>query len=140
MVGAARRMLVIIAALFLSAGHVACACASASTPMSRADHAEAEAAESADPHAHHQAGAEDSGKSGPAPAHQDCSHCETVALAGDATAKIGAMPTTIKNVVTSASPVVATAPDVSNGIRVRRLHWAAPPPRSPVDLKIRLRN
>lgn len=140
MVGAARKMLVIIAALFLSAGHVACACASASAPISLAGHAKADVAESADPHAHHQTVAEHSSKGAPAPSHPDCSHCDTAALASDGAAKIAALPALQKTSATATAPILASAPDASNGIRARRLHWAAPPRQSPVSLKIRLRN
>ncbi len=140
MIGNARRMLVIIAALFLSAGHIACACASAAAPMTPAKHSDVELGASADPHAHHQAGAEHSSDGAPAPSHADCSHCDTVALASDGAAKIAAQLTFEKSVALAAMPIFAAAPDASNGMRARSLHWAAPPRHSPVSLKIRLRN
>lgn len=136
MLAAARRLLVIVAALFLSAGHVACACVASSAPMSLA----AEAA-TADGHAHHHPGTKDAGeKNAPGPGHSDCSHCKSVALTGDPDGKSAALPALTKNFAFAVSALPSSPRELSVGVRAQRLHWAAPPRRTPVSLKIRLRN
>lgn len=140
MLAAARRILVIIAALFLSAGHVACACASLTATMAPFSVPNGIEAESADSHAHHHAGIEDGGEDAPAPLDSDCSHCKTALLAGDGNAKSAPAPSLQKNFAIVASAVPALAQDIRIGVRAQRLHWAAPPRRTPVSLKIRLRN
>lgn len=136
MIGAAKQMLLAIAALFLSAGHAACACLSAAqdaapvvqTSMSNADHA------------HHHGGGDAGETPDPsAPSPSDCGHCETVALAGDGSLATGSLPALQKTFALSASPAIASAPQDIFGALARRLHWAAPPRRTPVSLKTRLR-
>lgn len=134
MVAAARRMLVILAALFLSAGHAACACAAVSTSM-----APVVEAGSAAGHAHHQADVDGDGKA-PAPALPECSHCKSVALAGDGSVKSAALPAFQKNFAIVASTLPSLSRQARVSVRAQRLHWAAPPRGTPVSLKIRLRN
>jgi hypothetical protein len=135
-IGAAKQMLLAIAALFLSAGHAACACLSAAqdappivqTSMSDADHA------------HHHGGGEVGGTPDPsAPSPGDCGHCETVALAGAGSLSTGSLPAVQKTFAVAASPAIASTPQDVVGALARRLHWAAPPRRTPVSLKARLR-
>lgn len=140
MLAAARRVIVIVAALFVSAGHVACACASLAAPMSPVSVSNGIRAENADSHAHHHAGTEDAGDDAPAPLDSDCSHCKTALLAGDGSAKSAPAPSLPKNFAIVAASASAVAQDVRIGVRAQRLHWAAPPRRTPVSLKIRLRN
>jgi hypothetical protein len=135
-ISAAKQMLLAIAALFLSAGHAACACLSAAqdaapiiqTSMSDADHA-------------HHHGGDDVGETPDpsAPSPGDCGHCETAALAGDGSLATGALPALPKTFAVAASPAVASTPQDVVGALARRLHWAAPPRRTPVSLKTRLR-
>lgn len=140
MPSAARNLLVMLAALFLSAGHVACACASAAAPLSPFAALEGVEANSGDSHAHHHGRIDDRDEQAPAPVHSDCSHCTSAMLAADGIAKVATTPSLQKNVgfVASAGPEFSR--DVRVGIRDQRLRWAAPPRRTPVSLKIRLRN
>jgi hypothetical protein len=135
-VGTAKQMLLAIAALFLSAGHAACACLGAAqdaaaiiqSSMSDADHA----------HHHGDEGVgETPDHSSPSPS--DCGHCESVALAGDGTLAAGSLPALQKTFALAASPAIASTPQDMFGAQSRRLHWAAPPRRTPVSLKTRLR-
>jgi len=130
-------MLLAIAALFLSAGHAACACLSAAqeaapivqTSMSDADHA------------HHHGGSDvgdTPDRSAPSPS--DCGHCASVALAGDGTLAAGSLPSLQKSFPIAASSAFVSTPADHAGALARQLHWAAPPRRTPVSLKIRLRN
>lgn len=138
MIAAARSVFVIIAALFLSAGHIACACASLSAPMSPSPASSFVETASADAHAHHHAGAESGDENAPADA--DCSHCKTALLAADGIAKSVTAPALQK--IFAIVETIAPAPtrDFSVSIRAQRLHWAGPPRSTPVSLKIRLRN
>lgn len=133
MLAAARRLLVIIAALFVSAGHVACACVSSAAPVA----AVADAA-NVDGHAHNHGDVD--GGDEDAPPLPDCSHCSAVALAGDMSAKSAALPVLHKSFAIAASALPSLPRDFGAGILKQRLHWAAPPRRTPVSLKIRLRN
>lgn len=132
MVAAARRILVIVAALFLSAGHVACACAAVSTSL-----APVVETGNAASHAHHPA---DVDGHAPAPAHPECSHCKAVALAGNGSVKSAAPPALQKNIAVVASTLPSLSREARVSVRAQRLHWAAPPRGTPVSLKIRLRN
>jgi hypothetical protein len=134
-IGAAKQMLLAVAALLLSAGHAACACLSSAqnsapivqTSMDDAGHAH-----------HHRAG--DDATISPAPHSNGCDHCESVTLAGDGTSAAGSLPTWQKSYPIAPSPAIVSTPKDVFGALSRRLHWAASPRRTPVSLKIRLRN
>jgi len=129
-------MLLAIAALFLSAGHAACACLGAAqdaAPVVQIAMSDAD-------HTHHHGG----GDAGDTPDHSapspsDCSHCESVALAGDGSLAAGSLPALQKSFPIAASPAIVSTPGDHVGALARRLHWAAPPRRTPVNLKTRLR-
>lgn len=129
-------MLLAIAALFLSAGHAACACLSAAqepAPIVQASMSDAD-------HAHHHGGNEvGDAPDRSAPSPSDCDHCESVALAGDGTLAAGSLPTLQKSFPIAASAAIISTPSDHFGALARRLHWAAPPRRTPVTLKTRLR-
>ena len=136
MIGAAKQMLLAIAALFLSAGHAACACLSAAqeaAPFVQSSMSDAD-------HAHHH-GDEGVGETPDhsAPSPSDCSHCETVALAGDGSLATGSLQALQKSFALAASLAIASTPQDKFGALARRLHWAAAPRRTPVSLKNRLR-
>jgi len=131
-------MLLAIAALFLSAGHAACACLSVAqdaAPIVQTSMGDAG-------HAHHHGGGDggDATPVSPAPPSNDCDHCESVALAGDGTYAAGSLPALQKSFPIAASPAIIWTPSDHFGALARRLHWAAPPRRTPVSLKIKLRN
>ena len=129
-------MLLAIAALFLSAGHAACAClgAAQATPaiiqisMNDAGYAH-----------HHGSGDSENTPDHSAPSPSDCGHCDSVALAGDGALATGSLPALQKTLAVSTSPEIISMPRDMFGALSRRLHWAAPPRRTPVSLKTRLR-
>jgi hypothetical protein len=135
-IGAAKQMLLAIAALFLSAGHAACACLSAShgaapiiqTSVNVADHAH-----------HHDDEVMGATPNHSAPSPSDCGHCSAVALAGDGPLATGSLPTLQKSFAVAASATIASTPTDHVGALARRFHWAAPPRRTPISLKTRLR-
>jgi len=134
--GAAKQMLLAIAALFLSAGHTACACLSVAQDAAPV----VQSSISDSSHAHHHG---DEGVAEPpdhsAPSPSDCGHCETVALAGDGSLATGSLPALQKSFTVAASLAIASTPQDMFEALARRLHWAAPPRRTPVSLKTRLR-
>ena len=136
MIGAAKQMLLAIAALFLSAGHAACACLSAAqdaAPIIQTSMSDAG-------HAHHHGGDDvDETHDPSAPSPSGCGHCATVALAGDGSLATGSLPALQKTVAVAAAPAIASTPQDRVGALARRLHWAASPRRTPVSLKTRLR-
>ncbi|MEK7264889.1 MAG: hypothetical protein AAB227_02215 [Pseudomonadota bacterium] len=129
-------MLLAIAALFLSAGHAACACLGAA--QNAAPVVQSSISDSS--HAHHQG---DEGVAATpdhsAPSPSNCGHCETIALAGDGSLATGSLPALQKSFAVAASPAIASTPQHYFGALARRIHWAAPPRRTPVSLKTRLR-
>ncbi len=137
MFGAAKQVLLAIAALFLSAGHAACACLGAAqdaAPIVQASMGDAD-------HAHHHGGSDVGNASDySTPSPSDCGHCESVALAGDGTLAAGSLPALQKSFPIAASPAIVPTLGDNFGALARRLHWAAPPRRTPVSLKTRLRN
>ena len=134
--GAARQMLLAIAALFLSAGHAACACFSAAQEPAPI----VQASMSDERHAHHHGGSDvGAAPDRSAPSPSDCGHCESVALAGDGTLAAGSLPALQKSFPIAAPSAIISTPTDHVGALARRLHWAAPPSVSPVSLKTRLR-
>lgn len=137
MIRAARQMLLVIAALFLSAGHAACACLSAGPDASPT----VQLSTSDAGHAHHHGSGDDGAAPGGIPVSPGgCDHCESVALASDGTLATGALPALQKSFPIAAAAALVSAPRDHVGALARRLHWAAPPRRTPVTLKIRLQN
>lgn len=130
-------MLLAIAALFLSAGHAACACLSAAQDI--APIIQTSTTSDAD-HAHHHGGGDAGETPDPsAPSPSECGHCETVALAGDGSLATGSLPALQQTFAVAASPAIASTPHDIFGALARRLHWAAPPRPTPVSLKTWLR-